>query len=115
MALAFYMDVHVPAAITDSLRRREIDVLTRQEDNTRTASDVGLLTRSTELQRVLVSQDTDFFSITSEWLEAERDFFGLVFAPQLSISIGKMVEDLELIAQCYLEDEVRNSVIFLPL
>jgi hypothetical protein len=26
MAIAFYMDVHVPQAITEQLRRRDIDV-----------------------------------------------------------------------------------------
>jgi hypothetical protein len=28
MALPVYMDVHIPIAITDGLRRRKIDVLT---------------------------------------------------------------------------------------
>ncbi|MBW4546649.1 MAG: hypothetical protein KME25_19725 [Symplocastrum torsivum CPER-KK1] len=28
MAIALYMDVHVPQAITDQLRRRSVDVLT---------------------------------------------------------------------------------------
>ncbi len=30
------MDVHVPYAITDGLRLREVDVLTSQDDNTTT-------------------------------------------------------------------------------
>jgi len=32
VSLAFYMDVHVPRAITSALRLRGIDVLTAQED-----------------------------------------------------------------------------------
>jgi len=43
MALRFYMDMHVPAAITQGLRRRGIDVLTSQEDGTREADDEVLL------------------------------------------------------------------------
>ena len=34
MAIAFYMDVHIPQAITLQLRRRGVDVLTAVEDNT---------------------------------------------------------------------------------
>ena len=40
MALALYMDVHIPAAITDGLRRVGLDVLTSQEDQTRMATRV---------------------------------------------------------------------------
>lgn len=43
--IKYYMDVHVPAAITEGLRRRGIDVLTSQEDNTRQVDDEALLTR----------------------------------------------------------------------
>jgi hypothetical protein len=34
MAIPLYMDVHVPQAITEQLRRRGIDVLTAFEDRT---------------------------------------------------------------------------------
>lgn len=39
MAHALYMDVHVPSAVTEGLRRRGVDVLTSQEDGTRAADD----------------------------------------------------------------------------
>jgi hypothetical protein len=34
MTIALYMDVHVPQAITEQLRRQGIDVLTAFEDGT---------------------------------------------------------------------------------
>ena len=51
MAAKYYMDVHVPAAITAGLRRRGIDVLTSQEDDTREVDDEVLLARASELSR----------------------------------------------------------------
>ena len=51
MSLSLYMDVHVPAAITDGLRRRGVDVLTSQEDGTREADDSELLRATRELRR----------------------------------------------------------------
>jgi hypothetical protein len=47
MALRLYMDVHVPAAITDGLTRRGTDVLTSQEDQSREFDDEKLLDRAT--------------------------------------------------------------------
>ena len=61
MPLAFYSDVHVPAAITEGLRRRGIDVMTSQQDGTRRVEDLGLVQRATQLGRVLVTQDEDFW------------------------------------------------------
>ncbi|MCO6454134.1 MAG: DUF5615 family PIN-like protein [Pirellulaceae bacterium] len=55
MSLRFYMDVHVPAAITQTLRRRQVDVLTSQEDGTREATDDDLLRRAVTLDWVLFS------------------------------------------------------------
>lgn len=34
MAIALYMDVHIPQSITAQLCRRNVDVLTAQEDDT---------------------------------------------------------------------------------
>ena len=115
MALAFYMDVHVPAAITAGIRRRGIEVLTSQEDGTRRAADDELLARATELGRVLVSQDEDLLSIARQWQREQRAFTGLVFAHQQGASIGRCVEDLELIARCMSADEAASRVVYLPL
>ncbi len=81
MSLRLYMDVHVPAAITEGLRRRAIDVLTSQEDGTRQADDEQLLKRSTELERVLVSQDEDLHLPASVELGPAAAFAHTLTAP----------------------------------
>ena len=43
MAIAFYMDVHIPQAITVQLRRRKVDVLTAFDDDTQKLPDSELL------------------------------------------------------------------------
>lgn len=43
MAIALYMDVHVPQSITDQLRRRGVDVLTAIEDDSAELLDQRLL------------------------------------------------------------------------
>ena len=57
MALRFYMDVHIRRSITEGLRKKGVDVVTAQEDNSAELSDPELLARASELSRVLFSMD----------------------------------------------------------
>ena len=82
MSAAYYMDVNVSMSITTGLRRRGIDVVTSQEDGTRSDDDEVVLTRATDLHRVLVSHDADLLTITRQWQTSGRHFEGLVFIPQ---------------------------------
>jgi hypothetical protein len=115
MALRFYLDVHVPAAISQGLARRGLDVLTSQEDETRRADDERLLARATELDRILVSQDEDLLAIAAAWQASGQRFAGLVFAPQEGASLGRYIDELELIAKCCGPAELQSQVQFLPL
>jgi hypothetical protein len=54
--------------------------------------------RATELGRVLVSQDEDLLREGARWLREHKDFSGIIYAHQLRVTIGQMVEDLVLIA-----------------
>ncbi len=114
MSVSLYMDHCVHAAIADGLRRRGVDVLTANEDGTATWDDNQLLDRATILNRTLFSQDEDLLSIAYQWLQAGRDFAGLVYAHQLNITIGQAVADLELIAKAMDSDDMRNRIEFIP-
>jgi hypothetical protein len=109
------MDVHVPAAITEGLRSRGVDVLTSQDDGTRRWEDEKLLMRATELQRILFTQDEDLLRIAAGWQQSGLEFSGVVFAHQEESAPGPIIDDLELIAQCGLPDELVNRVVYLPL
>ena len=90
------MDVHVPSAVTEGLRRRGVDVLTSQDDGTREADDEVLLTRATALNRLLFTQDDDFLKLASKWQSSGQPFKGIVISRQLGVSIGRLIDDLEL-------------------
>ena len=89
--LRYYMDHHVPAAITNGLRRKEIDCLTAAEDQSSRLDDARLLSRATELNRVLVSQDVDLLAIAAGWQNEGRLFAGLVYGRQTQVTIGHAV------------------------
>lgn len=114
MALALFMDVHVPAALTYQLRRRGVDVLTAQEDNASRRPDAELLNRATELGRLMVTQDIRFRVLAEEWQGRQQPFAGLVYGHQ-TLTIGQLVTDLDLIANCLSTEDVAHQVIHLPL
>jgi Domain of unknown function (DUF5615) len=110
-----YMDVHVPIAVTDGLRRRNIDLLTSQEDGTTQMDDEPLLSRATALGRLLLTQDQDFLRIAARWQQSGNGFVGILYAQQQGASLGQLVQDVELIVTCADPDELRNRVTYLPL
>ncbi len=115
MTIALYMDVHVHRAITIGLRLRDVNVLTAQEDGYQTADDARLLDRATELQRVLFTQDEDLLTEAKRRQGEGIPFAGIIYAHQLRITIGRCVQDLELIVKAGELEELANRVEYLPL
>ena len=115
MSLGLYLDVHVPAAITRALVLRNVDVLTAQLDGTTRLDDAALLNRATALGRVLFSQDDDLLAEATRRQRSGQHFGGVIYAHQLGITIGKTVNDLEILAQVGTPEEFANRVEYLPL
>ena len=89
--------MHVPASITRGLVLRGVDVLTAQIDGTTELNDPDLLDRATELGRVLVSQDEDLLAEATKRQRSGKHLAGVIYAHQLDITIGKAIEDLEIL------------------
>lgn len=115
MSVALYMDVHVRWAITAGLRRRNLDVLTAQEDGAARFEDPALLDRATQLGRVLVGQDDDLLQEAARRQAAGERFSGVVYSHQLRITVGQAIRDLELLATVYEPADMENRVEYLPL
>ena len=115
MALRLYMDHHVPRSITIGLRMRDVDVITAHEDSAGSLSDSDLMDRAGELGRVLFTQDDD---LVVEAVRRQRDdipFSGVIYAHQLRTSIGRCIQDLELIASAGEPEDMADRIEFLPL
>lgn len=115
MAVALYMDVHVPFTITEQLRRRSVNVLTSYEDGCDKLEDDELLQHCHELKRLLFTQDIRFKALAQSWQQTGRDFSGLLFGHQLGGTLGQYVRDLELIAKASDQSDWMNRVEHLPL
>jgi len=115
VSLTFYMDEHVPSAITNGLRDRGFDVRTVQDDGLLGANDTDLLDRATELGRVMFTRDTDFLEEANRRQRQGTESSGVVYAHQLRVPIGQCISELELLATVCDPDEMVNRVEYLPL
>jgi predicted nuclease of predicted toxin-antitoxin system len=109
------MDHHVPRAMTLGLRLRGVDVLTAYEDGASELADAALLDRASELGRVLFTRDDDLLAEAARRQREGIPFHGIIDAQQLRVSIGRCVQDLEIIAKAGEPTELLNGVMFLPL
>lgn len=109
------MNHHVPRAITNGLRLRGVDVLTAHEDGASELHDPALLDRAAELGRVLFTQDDDLLAEATQRQRRGQSFRGVIYAHQLSVSIGDCIRDLELIAKGGEPTDMRGQTLFLPL
>jgi len=115
VSLGLYLDVHAPAAITRVLRRRGVDVLTAQEDGTARKLDPELLDRAGALGRIVFTRDSDFLAEGVRRQRAGLHFATIVYAHQQHVSIGRCVDDLELIARASTPEEATDQIVYLPL
>jgi hypothetical protein len=76
--ITFYMDEHVPPAVSQGLRRRGVDALTVHEAGMLGAPDDQHLVLSTREGRTIFTHDADFQRLHA----ADNPHSGIVHAPQ---------------------------------
>jgi hypothetical protein len=114
MSLPLYIDHNVDRAIVAGLRARGIDVLTAMEDGFDTHDDEAVFERATALGRVAVTNDKDFLAIAHRWQDDGHYFTGLIRARQDRVSLGAVIEDIELIAKLKEPREMENHIDYVP-
>jgi predicted nuclease of predicted toxin-antitoxin system len=109
------MDEHVPGAITQGLRDRDVDVLTVQEDGREGQEDGDMLDRATELERLVFTEDQDFFQEAAHRQRSSQSFSGVFYLAQGRLSYRQCIDELELIAKCSNPDEWLGQVNSIPI
>ncbi len=64
---------------------------------------------------VFVTEDDDLLSIAHAWAEQARPFAGIVTTRDPAHAIGRMIDDLEIVARCYEAEQMVNEIIYIPL
>ena len=115
MALAYYMNKHIPRPITIGFRLLDVDVLTTQEDQRTGTADEDLFDCASELARVMVSFDADMVRHAARRQREGIAFPSLVFCHLTQQSVGDCIRDLEVTAKTSESEDLANAIIFLPL
>ena len=89
------MDENVSREVVLGLRHRGVDVLTAQEDGFDATPDPKLLTRASQLGRVLFTHDKDLLLEASRRVQAGDNYSGVIYVHQMKISVGQTIRDLE--------------------
>jgi predicted nuclease of predicted toxin-antitoxin system len=76
--IRFYVDEHVPTAITKGLQRRGVDVVTVGDRDALSAADEAHLALAAAEMRVVFTQDADFLRLHAEGIPHA----GIVYAHQ---------------------------------
>ena len=113
--IRLYLDENVRGSIYRGLLRRDVDVITAQEDGYDNTPDPLVLDRATELERVLFTHDDDLLKEAHLRQANNEPFAGLVYAHVNNISIGRCIDDLGLVSKAGEPQEYANNVQYLPL
>ena len=77
--------------------------------------DPVLLKWAASKQRSIITQDKETMIAYAEQLIRQGEpMAGLIVVPQ-SLGIGRAIDDLELVVECYSESEMRDRIQHLPL
>lgn len=111
MQAKFYADEHVPAAVSQALKRRGIDILTVQEAKLRGRSDKEQLQYASVQQRIIITHDSDFLILARK--EKIKHPGILFFTSQ--VQIGKAIEEIERVWLTYTAEDLCRVTLFLPM
>jgi len=96
--------------IVRQLRKRGVHIITTQEANQYGASDEQQLSYATGHGYVIVTQDDDFLRLNA----AGHYHTGIVYTRQRT-PVGRIIDDLMLIAGAATPDEMIRQVIHVPI
>src|SRR5439155_12701008 len=92
-----------------------VDVITAHEDGTSELDDAALLDRASGLGRVFFTRDDDLLAEAAKRQREGIPFHGTIYAHQLRVSIGRCVQDLEIVGKAGEPEDLMNGIMFLPL
>ena len=115
MTVAFYADENFPSPVIHALRKQGVEILTVIEDGHGGRPDDEILRRATELGRVVLTHDYDFFEIVRHCQETSQQFAGVCFTVQNKLSYRELIEELMFVDQVGIPDDFRERIVVIPL
>lgn len=103
--ISLLFDEHIPSSTAQELRNRGLEVEAVYETELQSASDDEVVKYALETGKVIVTQDSDFLEINGE--------AGVIFLTE-PLEIGELTRELLQVVQRLENEEVQNSIIYIP-
>jgi len=107
----FYTDENMPASLAVQFARAGRDIVRCQEVGLIGVSDDVHLAYAAQEGRVVITRDRDFVKLYYQWLSEGRSHAGIIYADK-PMSVGSILWILELIAENYSTDEMRDKLVY---
>ena len=107
--IQYYMDQHIPAAVTQGLAQHGINVLTAQDAGQCGEPDGNQLAFATKEQRVMVTYDSDYLALHQSGVEHA----GIAWCPARKYRAGQLIQALLLIHGVLDRESMKNNVEFM--
>ena len=108
-----YADEHVPLAVIKALRRAGHDGVRAQEAFPESTPEATHFDRAIVQGRILLSQDTDFLTLSTKTLSEGKHHPGVVYWPQGAYGIGQVIRRLKRYLETTTPESRRDLVKFL--
>lgn len=107
-SIKFYLDEHIPKAVTEGLRRRGVDVLSAQEAGMSGANDYDQLSLANKEGRIIFTRDADFLRLHKAGVLHR----GIIYSSKQS-PVGYTVRVLMIIHDLVTPEEISGRVEFI--
>src|SRR5262245_13290822 len=104
--IRYYCDQHIPAAVTQGLSHRCVDVLTAQDAGRCGLPDADQLAFALVEGRVVVTFDPDYIALAASGMHHA----GIAWCPATKYSIGQLIYALLLLHAVLDRDDMHNHV-----
>ena len=115
--LLLLSDEDVPDDVIRGLRRREptLDIVRAVDVGLRRTPDPDILAWAASHERVLITGDLNTM-IGFAWARVQsREAMPGVLALLQNKGVGRVLDDILLVAECYAPEEIRDQVLYIPL
>lgn len=107
--IQFYMEQHIPFAVSDGLRRHGVSVVTAQEARRCGLPDTDQLAFATAEQRVVVTFDTDYLALH----QSRTPHAGIAWCSEQKYGVGQLIQALLLLHGVFERDAMQNHLEYL--
>lgn len=107
--IAVQADEHIPQEVITGLNARGIESYSAYHEGLSGKSDRAVFQHAQQQNRILLTNDTDFFSLIEHW-----SHHGLLYLTTQRAPAGRLITDIARLVDTSKPEEFENNVFYIP-